>query len=186
LAKSDPAAAAALDVLAKRLAAEGHSLPAQCCQLTEAAWRHSGLRGPAVVIGLGSLPYPAVALGDDPKSARLRKALEAARDRAVSRTNQSIRIEPFFQGISDMSFLGQANVADVPFIAANTPAWNYGVRWSGQVCNLPTINIGPWGRDYHTPLERLHTPYAFDVLPRLVLDTAMGVLTTNIDSYNIK
>lgn len=178
LARSDLAHAALLESLAQQLAAEGRSLPEQCRQLTEAAWRHSGLRGPAVVIGLGSLPYPAVSLADDPHSARLRLALEAAREKVCSRTGQSIRIEPFFQGISDMSFLGQANVADVPFIAANTPAWNHGVRWSGQVCNLPTINIGPWGRDYHTPLERLHTPYAFDVLPRLVLETALGVFST--------
>lgn len=176
LAKSDAANRAALETLAGRLASEGHSLPEQCRQLTEAAWRCSGLRGPAVVVGMGSLPYPAVALGDDPQGARLREALEAARNRAVLRTGQPIRIEPFFQGISDMSFLGQAQVADVPFIAANTPAWTSGVRWSGQVCHLPTINIGPWGRDYHTPLERLYTPYAFDVLPGLVLETAMGVL----------
>ncbi|MGL5362282.1 MAG: M20/M25/M40 family metallo-hydrolase [Bosea sp. (in: a-proteobacteria)] len=176
LARSDPAMATTLESLAQKLATDGHSLHEQCRQLTEAAWRQSGLRGPAVVIGLGSLPYPAVALGDDRQSARLRDELEAARDRAVSRTGQSIRIEAFFQGISDMSFLGQANFADVHFIAANTPAWLSGVRWSGQVCNLPTINIGPWGRDYHTPLERLHTPYAFNVLPGLVLETALGVL----------
>ncbi|MGL4973791.1 MAG: M20/M25/M40 family metallo-hydrolase, partial [Bosea sp. (in: a-proteobacteria)] len=101
LAKSDPATGALLDALAQQLPAEGHSLPEQCRQLTEAAWRHSGLRGPAVVIGLGSLPYPAVALGDDRQGTRLKKALEAARDKAVSRSGQSIRIEPFFQGISD-------------------------------------------------------------------------------------
>jgi arginine utilization protein RocB len=125
---------------------------------------------------IGSLPYPAVALSAHARAMRLKQALEAARNETVARSGQSIRIEPFFQGISDMSFLGEADVADASFIAANTPAWTSGVCWSGQVGGVPTINVGPWGRDYHTPLERLHTPYAFDVLPELVLRTALAVL----------
>jgi arginine utilization protein RocB len=34
---------------------------------------------------------------------------------------------------------------------------------------LPCINIGPWGRDYHHRLERLHAPYAFETLPKALL-----------------
>ena len=33
----------------------------------------------------------------------------------------------------------------------------------------PCINIGPWGRDYHHMLERLHVPYAFHTLPMVLL-----------------
>jgi arginine utilization protein RocB len=39
----------------------------------------------------------------------------------------------------------------------------------------PAINIGPWGRDYHTPLERLHVPYAFQTLPRVLLSVIDAV-----------
>jgi arginine utilization protein RocB len=71
-----------------------------------------------------------------------------------------------------MSFLGQADTAGLSFIAENTPAWASGVRWSGEVIGVPTVNIGPWGRDYHTPLERVEIRYSFDTLPQLLLDVA--------------
>ncbi len=87
-----------------------------------------------------------------------------------------MRTIAYFPGISDMSFLGQANVDELPVIAANTPAWASGVRWSGEIGAIPIINIGPWGRDYHTPLERLHLPFGFEVLPGLVLNTAIQTL----------
>jgi arginine utilization protein RocB len=41
---------------------------------------------------------------------------------------------------------------------------------------VPTINLGPWGRDYHTPFERIETDYGFRVLPSLLLDLSRAVL----------
>jgi arginine utilization protein RocB len=69
-----------------------------------------------------------------------------------------------------MSFLGQADEASVPAIAANTPAWGAGLHWptGNAFAGIPIVNAGPWGRDYHTVLERLHVPYAFNVLPDLI------------------
>ena len=47
------------------------------------------------------------------------------------------------------------------------------------VAGLPTINAGPWERDYHTALERLHPGYAFDILPRLFECIVTGVLSSD-------
>ncbi len=163
-------ARAEIEALGRDLGALGLSLPDQNRKLTEAAWRNSGLRGPAVVIGFGSLPYPPVLLTDREPARRFLAAIDEARARAAARTGQSIKLTTYFPGISDVSFLGEASTADVRLIAANTPAWASGVGWGGQVGGVPTVNIGPWGRDYHTPLERLHMPYAFEVLPRFLLD----------------
>ncbi len=175
-ARRDAGAAAELDRIAADLAASGLSLPDQNRALTEAAWRMSGRRGPAVVLGFGSLPYPPVRLGHDPAAARLRAAIDAARARTAERAGVAVKLSGWFPGISDMSFLGEWAGGDVPVMAANTPAWESGVRWSGEVGGVPTVNIGPWGRDYHTPIERLHAPYAFEVLPGLLLDVAREVL----------
>ncbi len=41
---------------------------------------------------------------------------------------------------------------------------------------LPIVNAGPWGRDYHTRLERIHAAYGFDVLPDLVEAIVQGLL----------
>ena len=166
----------ALKQAATRFVEEGLTLPEQCRRLTEMAFGLSGRRGPGVVIGFGSLPYPPVHLREGPPLNTLLATIEAARLRAMDRSGTSIRTTPFFQGISDMSFLGEAETGDVALIAANTPAWRSGVRWGGAVGGIPIINIGPWGRDYHTPLERLYTPYAFDTLPRLILDMAETLL----------
>lgn len=169
-------AAQALDKLAADAAAAGHSLPDQNRLLTEAAWRMSGRRGPAVVLGFGSLPYPPVILSDAPKARRFRAAIDAARARAAEKSGAPIGVISFFPGISDVSFLGEADAGGVETMRANTPAWDSGVRWSGVVGGVPTVNIGPWGRDYHTPLERMHMPYTFGVLPALLLDIATAVL----------
>lgn len=61
-----------------------------------------------------------------------------------------------------MSFLGQADETGVPVIAANTPAWGAGLHWpeGPAFAGIPIVNAGPWGRDYHTVLERLHAQYA--------------------------
>ncbi len=162
---------------AVKAANAGFSLPEQCRIITEAAFAASGLAGPAVVLGFGSLPYPAVHLSDGAAAKRLLASATAAARSAERRGSGAIRVEPFFQGISDMSFLGEASTDAVPLIAANTPAWETGVRWAGVVAGIPTVNIGPWGRDYHTPLERLYTPYAFDHLPLIVFETARHVLS---------
>jgi arginine utilization protein RocB len=73
----------------------------------------------------------------------------------------------YFAGISDLSFYGEA-AGDLSVVAANTPIWGMGFMMPGPG-GWPTVNIGPWGRDYHTPLERLHAPYAFETLPRALL-----------------
>ena len=41
---------------------------------------------------------------------------------------------------------------------------------------MPTVNLGPWGRDYHTPLERIDVDYGFRVLPALLRDLCARIL----------
>ncbi|MFL5331789.1 MAG: M20/M25/M40 family metallo-hydrolase [Geminicoccaceae bacterium] len=156
---------------------QGLDLPERCRRLTEALWRQSGRPGPAVVLGFGSMPYLPASLagaGGD----RLEGAVRRATAKTAARHGTTIGCRGHFPGISDMSFLGQVDASGVAAIAANTPAWDHGIDWPAGAPSLgvPAINIGPWGRDYHTPLERLHTPYAFGVLPDLLLAAAREFL----------
>jgi arginine utilization protein RocB len=73
-----------------------------------------------------------------------------------------------------MSFLGEAS-GDFGAAQANTPIWGTSFTLPASPA-YPAINIGPWGRDYHHWLERLHAPYAFDVLPHLVLRATKAAL----------
>ena len=131
--------------------------PERTRRLMADAFTRSGHSIPAVVLGFASIPYPAVTLDDANLEARI---MAAARPHGM----RAIR---YFPGISDMSFLGRA--PGDPAAAANTPLAGSGFTMPSP-SGYPVINIGPWGRDYHHWLERLHAGFAFDVLPRLLLD----------------
>ncbi len=131
--------------------------PERAKLLTQFVWEHSGMAGPAVVLGFGSIPYPAVSLVDATLEAKITTALKPL----------GIGTLKYFAGISDMSFFGEAS-GDHVIVAANTPIWGTSFVMN-EAAGFPTINIGPWGRDYHTWLERVHAPYAFETLPRALL-----------------
>ena len=132
-------------------------LPERCKRLTAAVWSMSGFAGPAVILGFGSVPYPAVSLSAG--------AMEDAIIKAVAPYGlTSIR---YFPGISDMSFFGQAS-GGLAAAAVNTPVWGSAFDMA-EPAGYPCINVGPWGRDYHHWLERLHVHYAFETLPAALI-----------------
>ena len=166
-----PGAQAALDALSDALAASALSLPDQCRRLTEKAWELSGRSGPAIVLGFASIPYLPVELRDDDGARRLDAVVRAAMDRTTVAHGNSLRTIRYFPGISDVSFFGQADAGHVPAIAENTPMWRAILAGAERfgAAGIPSINAGPWGRDYHTRLERMHAGYGFRVLPDLLL-----------------
>jgi arginine utilization protein RocB len=156
-------------------------LPLYCQRVTELLWRHSGLTGPAAVVGFASLYYPRVLVGDAPgRHAQLRAAAERQAAALAQAAGVSIRLRPFFPGISDMSFLGCADAAEeLVVVSENTPAWGTRLRFdysSARELDVPVINVGPWGRDYHQRLERVYMPYSFGVMPELVWRIASDLL----------
>ncbi|HZH27706.1 MAG TPA: M20/M25/M40 family metallo-hydrolase [Azospirillaceae bacterium] len=174
----NPDAAGLLSGLAREVAANGFDLPEQCRILTERTWELSGRSGPAIVLGFASMPYLPTQLGADPNARHLAQAVAEAAAEVGARHRTGIRLIRYFPGISDMSYLGQADEAAVPAIAAETPVWGVGIPWPDgpALGGVPIVNAGPWGRDYHTPLERVHVDYAFAVLPELVAEIARRAL----------
>jgi arginine utilization protein RocB len=171
-------AAEAIDRFAKEIAARNLDLPEQCRLITQELWTLSGRGDPAIILGFASTPYLSTQLGDDAAARALARATESAAEIIAARHNTTIALPAYFLGISDMSFLGQADESEIPVVAANTPAWGAGLHWpqGNAFAGIPIVNAGPWGRDYHTVLERLHTPYAFKILPDLIAEIVSGVL----------
>lgn len=155
-----------LEGLAGELAASTLSFPEQCAAYTARCWALSGLPAPAIVVGLGSVPYLPTSLSDTPGGRRLASAVEAVCARSREDFGEAIGTIPYFPGISDMSFFGEAEEAGLETVARNTPLWD-AMGWpKGRAgAGIPTVNLGPWGRDYHTPLERMDVRYAFETLP---------------------
>ena len=73
-------------------------LPERSKLLTRFAWDQSGRTGPAVVMGFGSIPYPAVTLQDPV----IEKTVRACASKL------GVGVVSYFPGISDMSFFGRA------------------------------------------------------------------------------
>ncbi len=159
---------------ARRLLATGASLPDICQALTASLWNRSGRAGPAVVLGLGSVPYLATNLSDP----AIDKVAQAVAASAPALYGTTLRCIPYFAGISDMSFFGQGQTHAFTDLARQTPAWDVLVGLSASdIANVPTLNLGPWGRDYHTPYERIAVDYGFRILPRLLMDLTKGILS---------
>jgi arginine utilization protein RocB len=176
-----PEAEAKLQAYAREIADQNLDLPEQCRRITEFLWTLSRRNDPTVVLGFASTPYLSTQLGADVNARRLANASRSAAELIAARHNTTIATPDWFLGISDMSFLGQADESEVPVVAANTPAWGAGLHWpnGNAFAGIPIVNAGPWGRDYHTVLERLHAPYAFGVLPELIAEIALGALRTD-------
>src|SRR5258706_376353 len=79
-------------------------LPTYCLRTTELLWKLSGLTGPAVVVGLASLYYPRVSVGEtDRRHVGLREAATRQIATLAHEMDVTVRLRPFFPAISDMS-----------------------------------------------------------------------------------
>lgn len=146
-------------------------LPTRSQRLTDWVWGKSELIGPAAVLGFASQHYPSVLMqGQSAVLADIRAALVGAQqDLGIQ-----VRERGFFAGISDMSWFGEPTALDLETVNANTPPPSAHI--SAPPLGLPTINLGPWGRDYHQWLERVYTPYAYQTLPELLWRVSRGIL----------
>jgi arginine utilization protein RocB len=136
------------------------------------------LIGPAVVTGFSSLHYPHSHLDETrPLDRDFADAIDRARARIEARHQTTFKRREYFTGISDMSFFGTADDgSNSTVVADNTPANLWVDRPPRDALEYPVVNIGPWGREFHQRLERLHAPYGFDIFPRFILEIVGEVL----------
>jgi arginine utilization protein RocB len=169
---------AEFDQAAAELEQSGFDLPERSRRLTELALDAAQLPGAAVIIGIASTPYPAIAWLTDEAAARTRKIIEAAMARVAVREKLSVESREFFPAISDISFLARNASASLEGIREQMPLWGSSIRFAedARYPPIPTVNIGPWGRDYHHFLERTHGDYTFRVLPDLLATVIDDVL----------
>lgn len=146
-------------------------------EIVAAAASEAGIEGPAVIVGFGSLHYPLVHLEQSPAGRAMRDRLRGVMEETAARHGASIKFKQIFAGISDMSFFGhRPEAGETGLLKANTPSAAFTDDAPDGLLSFPTVNIGPWGRDYHQKWERVHAPYTFGVLPDLVFESALACL----------
>ena len=142
---------------------------AQTRAIVSAMAAEAGVIGPTIIYGFSSLVYPSTHLSRLERHAGFAEAIEAARLAHEEAGGRPLRYREYFTGISDMSFLGHhPSDPDRAYVAANTPAEELVDKVPSDALSFPVVNIGPWGREFHQRLERVHTPYAFEELPRFL------------------
>lgn len=132
------------------------------------AVRLAGLEGPAAIVGLAPPYYPRAAL-DPTRDAALVEAVNSAVSGMAGMGRERVAVYPSFPGISDMSYLYPSDDEDARRVAAEACPFGIDPLPAGFSC--PVVNIGPWGREYHQRLERVHAGYAFNTLPLLIART---------------
>ncbi|MER3483475.1 MAG: hypothetical protein C4332_10355 [Meiothermus sp.] len=173
LAFQKPGVRARYDELSQHLAQDSSlDLVTLSRKLIEFLVHQAALEGPAAVVGFASLYYPKAELGDGVGARALLETVQEALTEVSQETGCEVSLRRFFPGISDISFLaGRDDIEALQRLTDNTPAWGVRLEFDYSLAsrlNLPTLNIGPWGRDYHQRTERVHMPYSFGVLPELL------------------
>ena len=130
--------------------------------------REAGLPAPAVVLYLAPPFHPHAPPGSGPLTSAARAVL----------TRQRRELRSFYPFISDASYLSW-HAESPEKLSRYLPA--LGAEYQlpaaeSRALGLEVVNLGPWGRDAHGLLERVHAPYAFEALPRLIADVAAQAL----------
>lgn len=134
-------------------------------------------RNPMIIICFAPPYYP--------HSKRLREdshvlaVVDTIIKRAKAEYNENYQIEPFFSGLSDMSYLGLSEGIDIHSLRKNFPLWgdNYSVPLNIIAkLNIPFICLGPLGKDAHKYTERLCLSYSFEKAAPLIYAAAKEFL----------
>ncbi len=130
--------------------------------------RAARLTGPAVVIALLPPYYPHATPRPGGLGERLRPLL----------ARHGLEVRQYYPFVTDASYLAWR--ADGPAdVEAHLPALGREYRLpieAARALDLDVVTLGPWGRDAHGLYERVHAPYAFGILPRLVVATVQETL----------
>lgn len=123
--------------------------------------RAAGITGPAVVLHLVPPFYPHAAPGQG-------LLVQATRDALAGERGVSVR--PYFPYISDACYAAW-RAEPIDAVTSQMPSFGreyYLPARSAQALDLDVVNLGPWGRDAHGLLERVHAGYTFGRLPQLL------------------
>lgn len=100
-------------------------------------------------------------------------------------TGEQFELKKFFPYLADGSFLSLHETdEELQPLLNNLPEWNniYTIPFQSiKKLNIPSINMGVYGKDAHKWTERLYKPYSFNVLPRLIRKTTIKILKEAAD-----
>ncbi|MEH6982217.1 M20/M25/M40 family metallo-hydrolase [Priestia megaterium] len=117
---------------------------------------------------------------DESRDQQLLYPLQAAVEKVGKQTGETFQFKKFFPYLADGSFLSLHETdEEIDAFTRNFP----GGGIAGAIpfreireLNIPSINIGVYGKDGHKWTERVYKPYSFGVLPKLIQETTVQML----------
>ena len=117
---------------------------------------------------------------DESRDQQLLYPLQAAVEKIGKQTGETFQFKKFFPYLADGSFLSLHETdEEIDAFTRNFPGWGI----AGAIpfreireLNIPSINIGVYGKDGHKWTERVYKPYSFGVLPKLIQETTVQML----------
>lgn len=139
-------------------------------EIIEKAIEWSKITNPVIVIGLLPPYVPAVNNHYMPDFDR-GGMIEAVRSMLKERFGLGLEVDPYSMGLSDNSYTSCTEIElDIEAMKNMvTPKTLYNIPFEeiGKVA-LPSIMVGPWGRDFHTATERVYLPDVDETTPAVI------------------
>ncbi len=134
-------------------------------------------RDPMVIVFFAPPFYPHS--GELPQDSPIRELSRYIAEIAKNTYREEIKIEPYFLGLSDMSYLGLPEKLDMDELVQNFPVWDAGYHIPLQEIaglQIPFLNFGPLGKDAHRFTERLCLSYSMEKAAPILWDTVKHLL----------
>ena len=135
---------------------------------------------PFYLIMLAPPYYPHVTLDPaDKRDARLIRLAEKVRQEAAG-DGTEFHIQSHFLGLSDVSYCRLQNAERIiPVLKREMPLYGAGYKLpldDMAELDIPTLNIGPFGKDAHKRTERVELNFSFGVLPGILRKAVISFL----------
>lgn len=116
----------------------------------------------------------------DESDRRIKSVMEHVLAKVREETGETFAIKKFFPYLADGSFLSiHETEYELDYLLENMPEWNklYPVPVQAiKRLNIPSIDMGVYGKDGHKWTERVYKPYSFGVLPHLIRQATSSLL----------
>ncbi|WLR46630.1 M20/M25/M40 family metallo-hydrolase [Halobacillus litoralis] len=118
---------------------------------------------------------------DNSRDQTLLEVIQANLSKTQEQTGESFAIKRFFPYLSDGSFLSlHESDEEISSLLQNFPDYEYTYPLPIKEIrdlNIPSVNMGVYGKDGHKWTERVHKPYSFDTLPMLIREISVELLS---------
>lgn len=169
--------------VAKKVCMENSQMEprALCFKMVEELQNLDPNKQPRVVIFFSPPYLPHNYLNEqNERDAKLLQSVKEVLEETELQTGETFALKRFFPYLADGSFLSlHETEEELHSLIQNFPEWEsvYPLPVNDiRELNIPSINMGVYGKDGHKWTERVYKPYSFRVLPKLIRQTTVKLL----------